>query len=62
MADSSMTETSLDERQGFALDLVLRAGRLALAMRRDLGPAEAKSPIDVCTEADRAVIDRYRVA
>ena len=41
----------IDERQRFALDLVLRAGQLALDMRRNLAPIEAKTPIDFCTEA-----------
>ena len=45
----------IDERQHFALDLVLRAGRLALDMHRNLAPIESKTPIDFCTEADRAV-------
>jgi hypothetical protein len=31
----------LDAREAFALDIALRAGRLALAMRHDLGPADA---------------------
>jgi myo-inositol-1(or 4)-monophosphatase len=45
----------IDERQRFALDLVLRAGQLALDMRHNLAPIESKTPIDFCTEADRAV-------
>jgi myo-inositol-1(or 4)-monophosphatase len=45
----------LDERQAFGLDLAVRAGALALGMRRTLAPIEAKSAIDFCTEADRAV-------
>jgi myo-inositol-1(or 4)-monophosphatase len=45
----------LDTRQAFGLDLALRAGALALGMRRTLAPIEAKSAIDFCTEADRAV-------
>jgi myo-inositol-1(or 4)-monophosphatase len=45
----------LDAREAFALDIALRAGRLALAMRHDLGPADAKTAIDFCTEADLAV-------
>ena len=45
----------LDEREAFGLDLALRAGALALGMRRTLAPIEAKSAIDFCTEADRAV-------
>jgi myo-inositol-1(or 4)-monophosphatase len=42
-------------RHAFAVDLAVRAGQLALSMRQSLGPAEAKSAIDFCTEADRAV-------
>ena len=45
----------LDAREAFALDVALRAGRLALTMRNDLAPADAKSAIDFCTEADLAV-------
>lgn len=45
----------IDARQRFALDLVLRAGRLARDMRQNLAPIETKTPIDFCTEADRAV-------
>lgn len=45
----------LDARHAFAVDLVVEAGALAQRMRAGLGPAEAKSPIDFCTEADRAV-------
>jgi hypothetical protein len=37
------------------VDLAVEAGALALDMQRGLGPANAKSPIDFCTEADRAV-------
>jgi myo-inositol-1(or 4)-monophosphatase len=47
--------TDLDAREAFALDIALRAGRLAFAMRADLPPANAKSAIDFCTEADLAV-------
>ncbi len=47
--------TDLDAREAFALDVALRAGRLALNMRNDLPTAEAKSAIDFCTEADLAV-------
>jgi myo-inositol-1(or 4)-monophosphatase len=47
--------TDLDAREAFALDVALRAGRLALTMRNDLAPADAKSAIDFCTEADLAV-------
>ena len=46
---------SLDTRCAFGVDLALRAGALALSMRRTLAPIEAKSAIDFCTEADRAV-------
>jgi myo-inositol-1(or 4)-monophosphatase len=42
-------------RQRFAEMLAVRAGQLALDMRSSLAPAEAKSAIDFCTEADRAV-------
>jgi myo-inositol-1(or 4)-monophosphatase len=45
----------IDTRFAFAQDLVLRAGELARGMWQSLGPAEAKSAIDFCTEADRAV-------
>jgi myo-inositol-1(or 4)-monophosphatase len=56
--------TDLDTRQNDAIALLLEAGALAQAMRRTLGPAEAKSPIDFCTEADRAVerLIRDRIA
>jgi myo-inositol-1(or 4)-monophosphatase len=47
--------TDLDARTAFALDVALRAGRLALAMRHNLAPVDAKSAIDFCTEADLAV-------
>jgi myo-inositol-1(or 4)-monophosphatase len=42
-------------RLKFAESLAVEAGQLALEMRGSLGPAEAKSAIDFCTEADRAV-------
>ncbi len=45
----------IEARQAFATALAVEAGALALRMRDGLGPAEAKSPIDYCTEADRAV-------
>ncbi len=45
----------LDAREAFAIDVALRAGRLALTMRHDLPQANAKSAIDFCTEADLAV-------
>ncbi len=47
--------TDLDTRAALAVDVALRAGQLALAMRHNLGPADAKSAIDFCTEADLAV-------
>ncbi len=47
--------TDLDARRDCAIALALEAGALAQGMRAALGPAEAKSPIDFCTEADRAV-------
>jgi len=43
------------DRQKFAETLAVKAGQLALEMRNNLAPAEAKSAIDFCTEADRAV-------
>lgn len=45
----------LDQRYNLAVALALEAGALAQRMRHLLGPAEAKTPIDFCTEADRAV-------
>ncbi len=42
-------------RHDAAIDLAVQAGALAASMRYGLGPLEAKSPIDFCTEADRAV-------
>lgn len=58
-----MTE-GLDRRHAFAVPLALEAGALAAQMRHALGPLEAKSPIDFCTEADRAVerLVRERIA
>jgi myo-inositol-1(or 4)-monophosphatase len=47
--------SGLAERFAFAVELAVEAGSLALRMQRDLGPADAKTPIDFCTEADRAV-------
>ena len=47
-------------RQRFAEMLAVKAGQLALEMRSNLGPAEAKSAIDFCTEADRAVENLVR--
>jgi myo-inositol-1(or 4)-monophosphatase len=47
--------TDLDARQAFAIDIARRAGRLARDMRNDLPPADAKTAIDFCTEADREV-------
>lgn len=45
----------LDRRHALAVHLALAAGALAARMRHALGAPEAKSPIDFCTEADRAV-------
>ena len=50
----------LDAREAFALDIAIRAGRLAREMRADLPPADAKSAIDFCTEADREVENLIR--
>lgn len=50
-----MSIHDLPGRLRFAETLAVRAGELALAMRGSLAPAEAKSAIDFCTEADRAV-------
>jgi myo-inositol-1(or 4)-monophosphatase len=47
--------SSLEDRHAFALELALRAGRLAQSMRQSLAPIAAKSAIDFCTEADLAV-------
>ena len=47
--------TDIDARRDCAIALALEAGALAHGMRAALGPAVAKSPIDFCTEADRAV-------
>ena len=47
--------SDLDARRDCAIALALGAGALAQGMRGALGPAEAKSPMDFCTEADRAV-------
>ena len=47
--------TGLDERLDFAVRLAIEAGGLAARMRGTLGAVEAKSAIDFCTEADRAV-------
>jgi myo-inositol-1(or 4)-monophosphatase len=58
-----MTEAEmLAERRRFAEALAMQAGRLALGMRETLAPAEAKSAIDFCTEADRAVERLIRAA
>src|SRR4051812_36304364 len=43
------------ERLEFAIGLAVQAGGLATSMRAGLGTPDAKSPIDFCTEADRAV-------
>lgn len=45
----------LDARQALAVHLAVEAGALAVRARHGLGPPEAKSPIDFCTEADRTV-------
>ena len=45
----------IQDRHEFAVALAVEAGQLAATMQRGLGPLEAKSPIDFCTEADRAV-------
>jgi len=50
-----ITDHDLAERRTFAEKLAVKAGRLAQEMRATLGPVEAKSAIDFCTEADRAV-------
>jgi myo-inositol-1(or 4)-monophosphatase len=50
-----MNMHELAGRQKFAETLAVKAGKLALEMRNNLAPAEAKSAIDFCTEADRAV-------
>jgi myo-inositol-1(or 4)-monophosphatase len=47
--------TDIEARRDCAVALALEAGALAQGMRAGLRPAEAKSPIDFCTEADRAV-------
>ncbi len=48
-----MTDPS--DRFTCAVELATEAGRLAQGMRDRLGPLDAKSPIDFCTEADLAV-------
>lgn len=59
-----MTEGDIAARQAFAIALAVEAGGLALGMRASLGPVEVKSPLDFCTEADRAVerLIRERIA
>ncbi|MBV8916044.1 MAG: inositol monophosphatase [Acetobacteraceae bacterium] len=47
--------SGLAERRDCAIALVIEAGALAQSMWQGLGPVQAKSPIDFCTEADRAV-------
>lgn len=47
--------TDLDARQAFAIEIARHAGGLARDMRSNLPPADAKSAIDFCTEADREV-------
>jgi myo-inositol-1(or 4)-monophosphatase len=46
---------NLDQRFATAVELALEGGAMAQRMRHALGPAHAKSAIDFCTEADRAV-------
>ena len=46
---------SVQDRLEFAIALAAKAGALAASMRAGLGRPDAKSPIDFCTEADRAV-------
>jgi len=50
----------LDARETFAVDVALQSGRLALAMQNALGPLEAKTAMDFCTEADHAVEEMIR--
>lgn len=50
-----MTGNDIDARAEFAIALAIEAGTLATSMRAGLGVPDAKSPIDFCTEADRAV-------
>ncbi len=50
-----MNATAITDRAACARALAVRAGTMALAMRQDLGPLEAKDALDFCTEADRAV-------
>jgi myo-inositol-1(or 4)-monophosphatase len=45
----------VQDRLDFAIALALEAGGMATSMRAGLGRPDAKSPIDFCTEADRAV-------
>ena len=54
----------LDARYKFAIELVREAGRLGAEHRRNLGPLEAKNPMDYATVADHAVeaLIRERVA
>jgi myo-inositol-1(or 4)-monophosphatase len=47
--------SEFDTRLACAIDLAIEAGRLAQSMRHNLGPVDAKSPIDFCTAADLAV-------
>lgn len=54
--------TDLDARQAFAIDIAKHAGRLARNMRSNLPPADAKSAMDFCTEADRQVETLIRSA
>ena len=52
--------SDLEARRDCAIALALEAGALAQAMWSSLGPAESKSAIDFCTEADRAVEELIR--
>jgi len=45
----------VQDRLDFAIALAVQAGHMAASMRAGLGRPDAKSPIDFCTEADRAV-------
>jgi myo-inositol-1(or 4)-monophosphatase len=51
----ALSAADLDARAARAVDLARDAGALALRMRGTLAAADAKSPLDFCTEADRAV-------
>ena len=47
--------TDLDDRYALAVQLAVDGGYLAADMQASLGTIQAKSAIDFCTEADRAV-------